>query len=580
MRIFFGFIIVIVLATGGSYLYWKKQARKVELAFNNMVEDINERSQKSYGAPFVTYDTITVGGFPTRMIFSVHNPVFNVHAGSALDAKRPVSDWIEQHRFDGTLSVGTDWQGNSFYLWMDGSRESITTLGGKQRFERTATVEKPFYCTLDLQSTQSATSSKPYQSINNFSGKLTDIRKLQCSVSGYHLGQKDNPNGLYYHMDAASIVWEFEPDGDNTQANLTLYLDNVQAGQLVEPYLAALSPFLNRLGVAQGIEALPKHFFSRLGSNTLTLRAHYSGPRQRIGFDTPFELALDEFRVENSMLQGNATFRVANSQKDDQTSELSVSAENTATFTSLYDSLYQEHLITQLIEQRPILRLLGMSIDLRLLTNEQIRQLGSELLPSLANISPLRFSLSASGALDKNFKGPLSSPAKATLDALTLQTKNWQVSAKGATSTTPSTLKKPSVQLNASCQQCDNLLSQLEKLVRTFDKWRLVATPGSQPVVSKAFLADLYRFVDALSAGRTESLSAHTSTFNTLEFKAEFTNLVPLVNGLSLRQISTMLDEFVAPHIANATTSYEPYPARDSYYQPGMMYPQQPAGWQ
>ena len=562
MRILLTCLILVGLAIGGSYLYWQKQSRIVKQAVTGLFTRLNQLSQARAGVDFIEYADIEVHGYPFEMVFRIQNPTLHI----PLTDKQAKTSLVEKHEINGEISIGTNWQGNNFLFQYAGLRTSETLTNGKPHFQRKASLEEPFRCNIELHARNGGFANKPYKSVQNFSGNLTDIREIHCTAAGYELiSHGITPQQGYYHLDKADIRWEFEPNDDRSHASLSLQLSNAQVGEMIEPYFDALLPVWEQLGIARGIEKLPRHFFSRTGSNNVTLSGHYDGPRDKIDFTTPFELALDELTIQNTLLSGTANFSIRSVEEEENDNanpqHIQIEARNRMQFSRLYDSLYREQLVGRLLQDRPIITLLGMTIDLRRLSDAQIRQLADDLLPSFAALSPLSVQLSAKGGLKKPGEPILGNRITAQLKDMTLQTNQWLLQLAG-----DAQLGKKA-QLKAVCQKCDALLTELKQLLKQYDKWRMISLNSMQPLVTEAFLHDLDRFMSAVSAGKMENMSAQLPSFNQLQFSVEFGQLTPLINGLSLQQLNTMLDEFLAPHLS---VTYPERAQQQPAYQPAL----------
>ncbi len=571
-------LILLGMAGGAGYIYWEKQAKRIDANIADGVARFNAEVKAQTGVVPLEYKQISISGFPFSITLNIVDPVIRLPLSRWARDANPNKQWVEEHRFQGNLTLSADWKVTKYTLRLPKQRESVTFINGKPYFPRKSTSLTQPSCSLSLDLLESFDKLwQPAVMLKNLMQDASLLKALECNVQGYDLVANDAKGEKYHTVQnfQLSLAIDKEKQSDVLKSFLDFTAAKIQAYPLSDAYYAAMQEALPAIIPYTRYREFGLQAMAFLGEQNLSMKADYKGASALPSWGADGQLSVQRFELNNSLGNASAVFTASNQPQSGNGNirELALSGKAHATFAPMFEALMQRRLATDLYTRPMLLGYNVFFLDTGALPRNLMPALAADLYPKLNTLSPFDVSGTAKATIIPPHAGS-SIPQRldATIDTLELQSAAWKMKAKGVAHYNPLELL-PTLDASVYIQDGDAVFAQAADKLITLEKWRQQQTNRPAIFITNEFIADLRRMVDALAKGQQENMASEVATLGDPQFHLEFKNFMPSVNGLNLNQIMLLVNELLSSHLPTANPAPYAAPTPPATYQPATPMP-------
>lgn len=488
---FIGLMVCLFVAAAAIGLTWTVQASRIKSAVENVVAELNSAGQVK-----LTYDALETSGFPTEVVVSMVNPRFTGRLDTLFSQaqqaqKHPLPEWNEDLTLTGTLMLGVNAMSDRYMLGMQGQWKNRSVIGN-ETIAMESSPDGVMRCTLEINRAGGWFGSLwDFKTLTEHGKEIAnDFRLADCMASqnaivlqdGKTLIMKNGPERLYisHNIEKArrqvrvffSLAdLEVSPEGD----------------KIFGLYSGAIAPWYDTAPL-----------FSAYGKQNTEVDFTYNGPAEWTASpkETPLDIHLSKFVINNDAYQINATFDLTNGDIGAQ-HEARVALKAESIYTDIYDVLMQDmvrSLVKQMfLEPNPPPQLKTV---LAQHTPESLYALVNPALPDFHALGRLAM------ALDLGYLGNREFTAgDVTLAALELSAAPYGITGLGTGKLTAGN-PIPAVNLTLTCRSCLRMVDDMAGYARRLQKVAAAFEPEKAPKAIEQKTVDGYKAFLQVLAGK------------------------------------------------------------------------------
>lgn len=480
-------LLAFVAIVGAVYpITWYIKAITIESAIEDTAEHLRTLGMD------VSYDAISVSGFPTEMVVSIEKPrlrgrvdtLLN-HITTAEPSFADMKPWQTDLLLDGTLQLSVDMFSSLYQMHVNGSVQEQDLVDGKE-VSLAWDINDGQHCALQVESNPLSALLWDFRlGEDDRAVWVEDFRSLDCHHSGFMMLDNASQNVLMQSGPVRFYVSKTPKDGKNTVRFFADYHD-VEVLPAGDHIISLYQRLFNDA---------PAAALSASGKNQLKIDLSYDGPTNHAENDSiPLHIQLNTLHVSNQLYRFDATFGLSNStQNDSKSGTLSFDVESTT--SEAYDAVNKEALRAAIAEIQtsndPELQnlspyLQGRSVD-------QIMEIIDPIVPDLHSFGTLHSTLDLQYAFNKNLQ-----TGNAQLKAFGFSATPYGLNAKGSIEH-QGNLPIPTSDFTLECRACPALIDDAGAYSIRLQQVLQTLSPGQGTLISDKEVAALKGFLTELA---------------------------------------------------------------------------------
>lgn len=541
-------IILIAMAGGAGFIFWKRQAKLIEAQIATTLTAFNDEVKAQTGVVPVEYDRIEISGFPFAITLTMHNPTLRLPLSQWAETQHTGITWVEEHRFQGDITLSADWKVTHYTLRLPKTRESVSIVNGKPAFARKASTEYPMECEVSLNLAEAMDNLwQPMRMLTLAKDNLALIKHAECAVQGYQLVSAQNPQIPFQRLQNLEFEADFyREDNQQIQAQLLLKLEKFHAHPASDQYYKALLTALPSLAARVQNEYIVPHSLALFGEQSIELQGDYIGDFTLPTWGSTATLNLPQFTLQNALFSAKGKAKISN-QPSESARQIAFEMEAQASFTPAAEKLAANILAHRWYYQPAAIGISGFHVSTAYLPPNQLGNFAADIFPKISTLNPLQ--IAASGVAQVI-------PATqfdVALKQFAIKHRDWNLTLSGNGSYAPARLL-PTGKAILKIEKGDEFYAQfIHKLVQ-LEQWRQLQRPAPVMLITQDFLNDFKRFVDSVAQGKRQNLSAEIKTLGDLTFQISLENFLPQINGLGINEIILLYNDLLMQHFGNNAT--------------------------
>ncbi len=524
----------VIIATAS--LNWFLRSNSVEKDAKKILESINNDLQAKGGA--LTYESISVSGFPATINVTIAKPHFSGRIDSLLNNYKikealnlpTLPEWNQDYFLDGNIIVSVNMFSNKFRIESSGNVSGKSNIKDKPEIATISNFSS--VCELKLKSSDGIFSDLwSFQSIiENRSEFSKNFRAIDC-VNSPAKFLDSSTKEMISSTDGIRIYISREPNKNISDIKFYLNMKDLEAGKRYEEIVKI---YQEAFGQKSGA-----YFLSPSGKKNIEIDFSYQGaddlqnPESK---DLPMEIKLNKFYISDDSYKSNSNFYLKNIvNADARNVNLTYKSETVANeAASKFIVNYLHAIVDSIIsDSTPVQS--ELKAKLTSLPPETLDSIITSVSPNLAYLGNMVTAVDANYSGNKDF-----SVAQANLSNFEFSATPYGIVAKGS-------IKKdkdiiiPAANLSIACRNC---LKMIDDGVDYLNRLRNAAAVINQnnisiPPISAATMEAFKNFLI--------SLQAPSSDRNNLTFDVVSGASGIAVNGKTTAELSKSFAETVAP---------------------------------
>jgi hypothetical protein len=552
MKKFLIFLILLAMAGGAGFIFWKKQAKIIEAQLAQTIASFNEDVKKQTGVTPVEYESLSISGFPFAITLTMHNPIIRLPL-SDWAAQQTNIKWVEEHRFDGDMTLSADWKVTKYTVRFPAKRQSITTINYKPEFARNATTEWPMECSLNLNMSEAMDNLwQPMKMLRLAKENLALIKSVGCSLQGYQLTSTANANIPFQTIGNLAVEAHFDRAANNQlHTLLTITLDKFHAYPASDQYYKTLLTAFPSLAAQLNNDYIVPHSLALFGEQNLALNADYTGTFAPLTLMADLQWDIPQFSWKNALFTSNGRIKISN-QPNQTARQINFDIDASANFTKEAEALAHRILAHRFYYRPVAIGITGFHVSTAYLPPNQLGAFVADVFPHLSELNPTHFV--ANGAMqvtpDINSGSIFPRNTEVTVNNLRLENSSWKIGIVGKGTYAPAQIF-PTLDAKIAIENGNAFYEQLEARMIQMEQWRQVQRPAPVMLITQDFLTDFKRFIDTIAQGKRENLQSEIKSIGNPVFHVALQNFLPSINGLSLNEIMLLYNNLIMTHFGN-----------------------------
>lgn len=435
----FGLLIFVVIVIAATGITWFFQAAGARRAVEQAIAAVNQQQA------FITYDAIETTGFPHKVTVSIVNPRFS----GRIDEHYKhlfTKEWHEDIALKGRISFGINALSDRYDMTTNGEWTIVSRVNG-QTLHTVSHPQGDTVCILQLGNGGMFGRLWNFSALTGIQDIVQDFRRLDCRAPASTATDPATQAALATNGPLRLLVTNAPANG-RTKFSFLLNgsLEVTQAGD------AVFSRYEQVFGAAPS--SIPGEL-SAYGRQEIDIDLAYDGPLAPQGklIDTPFDIRLNRFILNNAAYVSSLTFQAANTVSG-ESRELHTTFRADSTVSERYDALVRNlwrNVIAELYASTdPNMAMLRPT--LQKYTPEELFTIASPAIPNFYTLGK------TVAAWDAGYKGNAAfTNGTATLSALEISFAPYGITGKGSVSIAPDRLF-PSGGLTLICTNCLRLV--------------------------------------------------------------------------------------------------------------------------
>lgn len=531
--ILISFVMIILAAAGAASFVWFNRAAELKKDVAERITSLNTPNGT------VSYEAITISGFPMSMNVSIVKPHFtgridkmleDLSTTKSLGIEVP-SEWSEDYTLDGSIDLSVNALSDKFTMSVRGAISGKGIINGKN-IAINGQSNGDASCVLTIErSGEIFTNLWDFYSLKNDDLSLIKrFRSLNCEGLGGKIVNGDTQE-LLSNSDGISLHISNIPQKDRFDATFRLSVKDIEVTKAYDGiyaiYTKALTP--------KQRTSTP----SAYGKQNFELDLSYNGTENWTNpeaMDMPIEIKINKFSISNAAYQANTNLNLTSELKGDvRNANLVYRTELTG--TELFRTLFKEQLNsladTFRTEEDPNIKIIKDKLDA--ITPESLDMLISSVIPDFATLGKMVAAIDANYSGSKDF-----SNFQAKLGGLEFSATPYGITATGSAKR-DKTRPIPSGNLAISCNNC---LKMMDDMLGYFNSVKATVAVFS-PVTVNAIPPEIIQATkDFLLAIQSET----STDKNNLKFDIISDGAAGLtVNGRNANEVSSLFSKIIMP---------------------------------
>lgn len=416
----------------------------------------------------VTYDSLSVGGFPFKFVTHVKNPVITINATELKKALYPMqaapdkdesdaadvpSDVI---RVDGEASIAVNYFAHSIAFNVSG-KSTGESHAGKTPIKWKSSSEGIAGCSITLgpDADMSLLQGSALELLKKPETIAQNFKSLDCLADPMEVVNSETGEMLYRGGDQIfSVAFEQNAPGD-VSANLALVSNDYEVGDAWNEWMNELMETLAPDGLNTGVLAIQSH--EAIGKQNTEVKASYRGPGNMENLRENEEILIEvpTFKVTNNLYEITMPMHFTLTKKASQfTGEAKINGK--ATYNPVIDEYIKktaDQLATALftdMDDSPL-----REMRLAATQKEQMQESIEALIPAFGSFK------TASLVLDATFKGEEDEQMHQTKGEATLNNMELRMGDYGFSGTGNAVLVPPRGEISLRCLRCHETMEKL-----------------------------------------------------------------------------------------------------------------------
>jgi hypothetical protein len=547
---------VALVAIGGSYYHWKTQTDQLKTLVEENISTANQMAQAVIKSDAIKYDSMEISGYPMNVTVTFKNPKLTLPFYDPRLEGGQIA-WVEKHNIDGDLIINSDLYGTSYDITLDGERQSVSEIDGKAWFSRFTKSTDASTCHVELNPDKlNSALWQPLKTLKDSKDIFMAITQIECNTPAYELVSQENEELFFHKADSYKFSFNREDKGDNAKLSIMSDVDNIEFGESTDRYLETLKKMLIHNATMRddtlfAFEELVAH-----GKQSFNLAAYYDGPIKDFNPMKDARLEISDLRYDTELMSGSNQI-VINSEAKDGIRHVSLNISGDGLAKEGYDAHYRKTLFDTITELKQTIEKTDIQDEaveefgrygllLKNLSDEQIKQMLLEIVPTFEDLGHMKSNLSANVKFTDGAMPMQGKVFDVKLEDFSFKHDGgFSLSMTGNGGMSPES-PFPSAQAKITCTPCSTLVSGITETSKTISKWqKLSGTPNPLPS-SEQFEKDLTTFFAMLARGNKKDSSV---TLNNVELNLLFQNMQPTLNGLQIPQIQAIANQYLMPHV-------------------------------
>lgn len=550
-------ILLILLAMAGAagFIFWKRQAKIIEAQIVQTIAAFNTEVKAQAGVIPVEYQSIGISGFPFAITLTMHNPILRLPLSQWAEAA-PTVNWVEEHRFDGAVTISADWKVTRYTLRFPQTRQSVSYVNGKPAFARHSTTNWPTECFMTLNLREAMNNLwQPLKMLDLAWDNLALIKSAGCAMQGYQLVAASNPQIVFQKLENLELDASFERAANRQiHSLLTLKLDKFHAFPPSDQYYKALLSALPSLAAKVNNDYIVPHSLALFGEQTVNLQGDYTGDFTAPAWAADATLDIPQFTLQNALFNSQGRGRLSN-QPGEPARQVLFDIDVQASFTKKVETLAQRILTHRFYYQPAAIGISGFHVSTAYLPPNQLGAFVADVFPKISELNPTHLIANGTATVIPSTIAGSVFPRHTdlTLHTLKLENSSWKASLTGKGAYAPERLI-PTVDTTLAIENGDVFYAQFANKLIQLEKWRQLQRPAPTLLITQDFLNDFKRFIDAVAQGKRESLTAEIKTLGNPNFHLTMQNILPSINGLGINEVMLLYNDLLMRHFGNNAT--------------------------
>lgn len=500
----------------------------------------------------VTYDSLSVGGFPFEFVTHIKNPVVTVNATELQKALHPMQAELDQSanetvdlpsdviRIDGEATIAVNYFTHSITFNVSGkssgeSHVAKTPITWKSNSEGMAGCSITLGPDADmslLQESALALLKKPETIARNF-------KSMDCLADPMEVVNSETGEMLYRGGDQIfSIAFEQNAPGD-VSANLALVSNDYEVGDAWNEWVNDLMEAVTPGGLNTGVLAIQSH--EAVGKQNTEVKASYRGPGniESLRENEEIKIEVTTFKVTNNLYEITMPMHFTLTKKASQfTGEAKINGK--ATYNPVIDE-YVQKTTEQLAEA--LFADMGESPlrEMRLATaqKEQMQKSIEALIPAFGTFK------TASLIVDATFKGRENEQMHQQEGEVSLNAMEVRMGDYGFSGTGNAMLVPPRGEISLRCLRCHETVDKLVIYATELRNMIALMNPFMPEIPEGiAFRSAVSGFVESISTPAEDNPNDRLILFSSSG------NRQYVISGKTFEEVVALAMQTFAPYFA------------------------------
>lgn len=497
-------LILVVLVILGYGALWFRHAGETEAKMVQMLADISGKEGQPATGVKVTYDDISVTGFPMEFVTHITNPVITIDTAQVLSKLQPAAapspeeaqKDAEVITLKGDILFSVNYFTRSFGLKVDGDSEGESQINGQKLAWQTK-QQGLAGCTISMSkdADMSMFKSDAFKPFENPEQLFNTFKSIDCLADPMEVTNKDTGDMLYRGGDQIFSVSMNKLAENEVTVNAAITSRDLEVSDMWQGWMDDIMRSFNPNALNTGV--LPISSYEAVGKQNAEFKMHYQGPMRFENLeDADIKLDIPTFNFSSNLytlsfpLTANITLKGGQTTGD-------VTFKGTTVYGEKIDE-YAKKSVVQMVDtiyasdpegvQNP-LSAIASSIGKEALV-ERIQAV----IPALAELKEFNTTL------DVSFKGTKGQQVtemngESTIRSLDLRAGQYGFSATGSASFPP-----PRGEISIRCHTCNDTVDKLVLYLINVQKLISLLDPNTpQFPDSIAFRTAVAGFVTTLS---------------------------------------------------------------------------------
>lgn len=527
----------LIVGVAALAINWYTSSKNVKTNVENYIASINAENQK------ITYDSVTVSGFPFSMNVSIINPHFVGRIDKLTFAPwiatlmkiEKLPQWDEDLKINGAITLSVNMISTKFGIGINGSSVENSVIEGK-KISLSGKLGGDAICELLLHD-----AANMFGKLWNFNylkankdEVLERLRMIDCVFP--QTESVNNETGeTILTADGGRMYISREPQEKTSDIRLYFNLKNLEMtsayNSVLAVYQQALSPFYANSG------------FTPVGKKNIEIDAQYSGTedwQNPEAKNLPLDIKINKLVISDDSYNSSSSLHASNSFANGNRS-ITIDYKSESTANKLFSEVFKDSLIgianNMVYEQKKSeergLKQSEAIAKLASLSREEAENLVSPMVPDFNYLGKMETEFNGSYSGDDNFTN-----VNANLNSFKLSATPYGITANGNVNRNPSS-PMPSGNLSILCRNCIvmvddlfNYISRAKDVVAMLDE--SVSNVNIPPHAAKGVK-------DFLVAIQQENKS------DDLTFDIKGGSSGVTVNGKSIAEVMDLFNKTVSP---------------------------------
>lgn len=498
-------IVLVLIALAYSFL-WFRHAGETEKQMAALLDSLSGEQAQAAGVS-ITYDGISVGGFPFEFVTHITNPkvsidsaklIQNIGTMKGLPTPPALGDvpMLDTTQLKGEVQISANYFTRTLGFAIDATSEGESHVGGKtMHWANKNGGQANCKVTLGPDANMSMLQKSVLAPFDNVEALVKSFRSINCLADPMEITNTDSDSMLYRGGEQLFSVSFEEMGANDVHINALLTSNDLEISDDWKAWMDNIMQVVNPRGFNAGV--LPINSYEATGKQNTEVKLSYRGP---VNFEnlqnSEIELHIPTFKISNNLYSISYPINFNLSKKGEQvTGDISING--SATYDPAIDE-YADKTVDQAVASmfstdangnpHPLSPILGAA------DQESLTKNIKAVLPAFGSFKTWNSTVEASFKSTEN-KELHQTNGEATIRSIAMRFGDYGLSATGSASFMP-----PRGEISLRCHKCHDTMDKLVIFASNLQKLVALVSPGVPP------LPEGIAFRDAI-AGFVESIS-------------------------------------------------------------------------